>query len=83
MHYATTSDGVRIAYVSVGAGSPLVFGSNFMGDANRYCGGESHVREVTDRLAHLGWRVIRYDHRGMGFSDRDVKDLGLAQESAI
>jgi pimeloyl-ACP methyl ester carboxylesterase/DNA-binding CsgD family transcriptional regulator len=49
-----------------------------MGDANRYCGGESHVREVTDRLAHLGWRVIRYDHRGMGFSDRDVKDLGLA-----
>jgi pimeloyl-ACP methyl ester carboxylesterase/DNA-binding CsgD family transcriptional regulator len=78
MHYASTSDGVRIAYVSVGEGFPLVFASNIFGDANRYCGGFPHVREVTDRLVHLGWRVIRYDHRGMGASDRNVTDLSLA-----
>src|SRR5262245_28595215 len=78
MHYATTRDGVRIAYVSVGDGSPLVFGSNIFGDASRYCGGDPHVREMTDRLVHLGWRVIRYDHRGMGASDREVSDLSLA-----
>jgi pimeloyl-ACP methyl ester carboxylesterase/DNA-binding CsgD family transcriptional regulator len=78
MHYATTSDGVRIAYVNVGDGPPLVFGSNIFGDASRYCGGDPHVREVTDRLVHLGWRVIRYDHRGMGASDRNVTDQGLA-----
>jgi len=77
MHYATTSDGVRIAYLSVGDGSPLVFGSNIFGDASRYCAGDPHVCEVTDRLAHLGWRVIRYDHRGMGASDRNVSDLSL------
>ena len=77
-HYATTTDGVRIAYVSVGDGSPLVFASNIFGDATAYRGGFPHVREVTDRLVQLGWRVIRYDHRGMGASDRGVTDLGLA-----
>ena len=78
MRYATTNDGVRIAYISVGDGLPLVFASNIFGDASRYDGGHPHVREVTDRLVHLGWRVIRYDHRGMGASDRNVADLGLA-----
>ena len=83
LHYATTTDGVRIAYVSVGDGSPLVFASNIFGDASRYCGGHPHVREVTDRLVHLGWRVIRYDHRGMGASDRNVRTWALPHESAI
>jgi pimeloyl-ACP methyl ester carboxylesterase/DNA-binding CsgD family transcriptional regulator len=69
---------VRIAYVSVGEGFPLVFASNIFGDAIRYCGGSPHVREVTDRLVHLGWRVILHDHRGMGASDRNVTDLSLA-----
>ena len=78
LHYASTSDGVRIAYVSVGEGFPLVFASNIFGDATGYCGGFPHVREVTDRLVDLGWCVIRYDHRGMGASDRDVTDLSLA-----
>ena len=82
MHYATTSDGVRIAYLSVGDGSPLVFGSNIFGDASRYCGGHPHVREVTDRLVHLGWRVIRYDHRGMGASDREAPNLRLERRWA-
>ena len=77
MHYAVTSDDVRIAYVSVGDGPPLVFASNIFGDATRYCDGFPPVRELTDRLAQLGWRVIRYDHRGMGASDRNVADLGL------
>jgi pimeloyl-ACP methyl ester carboxylesterase len=77
IQYATASDGVRIAYVSVGEGAPLVFASNIFGDATRYLKENAHVREVTDRLARLGWRVIRYDHRGMGASDRDVGDVGL------
>ena len=77
MHYAVTSDDVRIAYVTVGDGPPLVFASNIFGDATRYCDGLPPVRAFTDRLAQLGWRVIRYDHRGMGASDRNVADLGL------
>jgi pimeloyl-ACP methyl ester carboxylesterase/DNA-binding CsgD family transcriptional regulator len=47
------------------------------GDANFYRAAWPHVKEVTDQLAALGWRVIRFDHRGMGASDRDVSDLSL------
>jgi DNA-binding NarL/FixJ family response regulator len=36
------------------------------------------MKEVTDRLVTRGWRVIRYDVRGMGYSDRHVADVGLA-----
>ena len=32
MRYATTSDGVRIAYMSLGDGPPVVFASNIFGD---------------------------------------------------
>ena len=77
MQYATTSDGVRIAHVSFGDGPPLVFASNIFGDLNSYRHGWPHTMDVTDRLVGLGWRVIRYDVRGMGSSDRDVVDLGL------
>src|SRR4051812_49301355 len=77
VQYTTASDGVRIAYISVGEGTPLVFASNIFGDATRYLSENGHVRQVTDRLARLGWRGIRYDHRGMGASDRDVDDVGL------
>jgi pimeloyl-ACP methyl ester carboxylesterase/DNA-binding CsgD family transcriptional regulator len=77
MQYATTSDGVRIAYISLGDGPPLVFASNIFGELNGYRIGWPHTRDVTDRLVGLGWRVIRYDVRGMGSSDRDVEDLSL------
>jgi pimeloyl-ACP methyl ester carboxylesterase len=77
MQYVTTSDGVRIAYHVIGDGPPLVFASNLFGDANFYRLAWPHVREVTDQLVALGWRVIRYDQRGMGASDRNVSDWSL------
>jgi pimeloyl-ACP methyl ester carboxylesterase/DNA-binding CsgD family transcriptional regulator len=77
MQYTTTSDGVRIACISLGDGPPLVFASNIFGDAQGYRIGWPHLRDVTDSLVGLGWRVIRFDHRGMGSSDRDVQDLSL------
>src|SRR4051812_43161697 len=77
LQYAATSDGVRIAYVSLGDGPALVWASNIYGEANGYRLGFPHVKEVTDRLVGLGWRVIRYDVRGMGLSETDVSDLSL------
>jgi pimeloyl-ACP methyl ester carboxylesterase/DNA-binding CsgD family transcriptional regulator len=77
MQYVTTSDGVRIAYLTFGDGPPLVFASNIFGDANFYRMAWPHVREITDELVALGWRVIRYDQRGMGASDRNVSDWSL------
>jgi pimeloyl-ACP methyl ester carboxylesterase len=77
MQYVKTSDDVNIAYLSLGEGPPIVFASNIFGDAHNYHRGWPHVRDVTDRLVGLGWRVVRYDHRGMGFSDRHVADLSF------
>ena len=75
--YATTSDGVGIAYVRVGDGDPVVFSSNFGGDVHNYPVAGSEQRGLTDRLAALGWAVVRHDTRGMGASDRDITDWGL------
>ena len=77
IQYATTSDAVRIAFTSLGSGPPVVFASNIFGELNAYRVGWPSCREVTDRLVALGWRVIRYDVRGMGSSDRDIQDLSL------
>src|SRR5262245_23088326 len=77
LRYATTTDGVRIAYLSLGDGPPVVFASNIFGDASGYCGGLPS-NEIFDRIVALGWRVIMHDPRGMGGSDRNVEDHSLA-----
>jgi pimeloyl-ACP methyl ester carboxylesterase/DNA-binding CsgD family transcriptional regulator len=77
LRFARTSDGVNIAYFSAGRGPAIVFGSNIWGDANFYALPHPHTRRMTDALVDLGWRVIRYDHRGLGSSQRDVEDLSL------
>jgi len=74
IRFCTTSDGVRIAYATVGKGPPLV----------RALGWFTHLefewqtifRPVIEAFAqkHL---YVRYDGRGMGLSDRDVKDFSL------
>lgn len=66
IHYATTRDGVHVVYMSLGDGPPLVFASNIFGELSAYLGGWPPAQEVTNRLVNLGWRVIRYDVRGMG-----------------
>ncbi len=77
LQYARTTDGVNIAFFSVGDGRPIVFASNIFGDAHLYGLEWPHVRSITDKLCALGWRVVRHDHRGMGSSDRCVEDLSL------
>ena len=77
IRYAKTSDGVSIAYCVMGEGQPLVYASNVWGDVHWYLHNEPTRREV-DRLIASGWRVVRYDGRGFGSSDRDVSDFSLA-----
>ena len=77
IQYATTTDGVRIAFMSLGTGPAVVLASNVFGQLTAYQVGWPACKETTDRLVALGWRVILYDVRGMGLSDRDVEDLSL------
>ncbi len=78
IQYVKTRDGSSIAFIELGKGSPVVFASNIFGDLQSYRGGIPHVRLVSDRLADSGYHVVRYDVRGMGASDREVADIGLA-----
>lgn len=75
VRYGRTVDGVDIGYSTAGRGAPVLFASN-------PC--ELHensphpqTQHMTEALVRLGWRVIRYDLRGMGASDRHVADMTL------
>jgi pimeloyl-ACP methyl ester carboxylesterase/DNA-binding CsgD family transcriptional regulator len=77
VRYCTSADGTRIAFTVFGGGEPplvLVPHAGF--------GGLSHdmrVPQVRARLERLaeGQRVVAYDARGRGLSDRNVGDLSL------
>ena len=73
--FCTTKDRVSIAYACVGDGQPLV----------RALGWFSHLelewewpagRRFWERLAHRH-RLVRYDGRGIGLSDRHIEEVSL------
>jgi pimeloyl-ACP methyl ester carboxylesterase len=78
IEYAKTSDGVGIAYFSLGDGPPIVFASDIFGDVHHYNLPYPSIRRMTDELVERGWRVVRHDLRGMGSSDRNVEDMSHA-----
>ncbi len=77
IQYAKTSDGVSIAYAVFGEGPAIVRPSAGFGDVHMYSVGMTPVAQSTDRLVSLGWRVIMYDGRGMGSSDRSNLDFSF------
>lgn len=75
--FAQTSDGVRIAYATTGQGSPIV---NVLGWATHIEGGfNSPLYDAAGLLpmSSAHYLFVRYDGRGFGLSDRDVKDFSL------
>lgn len=76
IRFCTTPSGVTLAHASLGAGPPLVKVANWL----------THLEFD---LASPVWRpwlerfsrhfsLVRYDQRGCGLSDRDVRELSLA-----
>ena len=74
IQYAKTKDGVSIAYATMGEGRPLVIVT-----AWPFCHLEAEWWIPTLRLWHErmaeGMRLVRYDARGSGLSQREVDDL--------
>src|SRR3972149_10670560 len=75
IRFCKTSDGVRIAYATVGEGQPLVKAANWL--SHLEFDWRSPVwRHWLEELArdHL---LVRYDERGCGLSDWTVEDFSF------
>lgn len=75
IQFCKASDGVSLAYSSVGTGPAIVKAANWMNHLE--LDWQSPVwRHLLHELAGHG-RVIRYDERGTGLSDRKAPDLSF------
>ena len=73
--FCTATDGVSIAYASIGTGPPFVKAANWMNHLEHDA--TSPVwRHVIDEFSR-DHEFIRYDERGTGLSDRTVEGLSL------
>ena len=75
IHFCTASDGVRIAYAGVGKGPPLVKAANWLNHLEYDW--QSPIWSHVLRAFAARYRLIRYDERGNGLSDWDVKDISF------
>jgi len=74
IQYATTSDGVSIAYSVIGEGAPLVHLPWFPLSHLQAEWRVPEIRRWRERLAE-GRMLVRFDGRGGGLSDHDVTDF--------
>lgn len=75
IQFCPASDGVNIAYAATGNGPPLVRVANWLTHLNHDW--ESPVWSHWFAELARGHRLVRYDPRGTGLSDRAVDDLSL------
>lgn len=75
VHFCTASDGVRIAYAEVGQGSPLLKTANWLNHLEYDW--ESPIWNPFFQAIAAEHRLVRYDARGNGLSDWDVKDISF------
>ena len=75
IRYCTTSDGVRLAYAMTGNGPPLVKASNWLTHLDFEWGSPIWRHWYTALSLHH--RLVRYDERGNGMSQRDVSDVSF------
>jgi pimeloyl-ACP methyl ester carboxylesterase/DNA-binding winged helix-turn-helix (wHTH) protein len=75
IRYCTTPDHVRLAYATIGSGPPLVKASNWLTHLDFEWDSPIWRHWWTALSAHH--RVVRYDERGNGLSQRDVTDLSF------
>ncbi len=75
IHFAKSGDGARIAYATSGEGEPLVKAANWLSHIEYDWDSPVWRHWLHDLSAHV--RLIRYDERGCGLSDRDVADLSF------
>ena len=75
IRYCTTRDGVSIAFATVGSGLPIVKTANWLSHLEHDW--RSPVwRHVLQGLS-AQHRLVRYDERGTGLSERDISEMSV------
>jgi pimeloyl-ACP methyl ester carboxylesterase/DNA-binding winged helix-turn-helix (wHTH) protein len=75
IRFCTTDDGARLAYATMGAGTPLVRAAHWMTHVDYDLRSPVWRHWLTDLSARQ--MLVRYDERGCGLSDHDVTDFSL------
>jgi class 3 adenylate cyclase/pimeloyl-ACP methyl ester carboxylesterase len=75
IRFCSSSDGVQIAYASIGQGPPLVKTGNWMTHLEKDL--ESPIWRHLWRDLASNHTLVRYDARGMGLSDWDVDEISF------
>ncbi len=75
IRFCTTSDGLTIAYATLGEGPPVVYATGWPTHLELEWQAPSS-RSFLEALAE-GCTLIRYDMRGTGLSDRETTDFSL------
>ncbi len=82
VQFTRTRDGVSIAYSIMGEGPVIIFLTGFVSHLEVEVTGEP-VSRFLDQLAGEGRRrLVRFDWRGTGLSDREVSDVSSAARVA-
>lgn len=75
VRFCRTSDGVHLAFSAVGSGPPLVKTANWLNHLE--FDWQSPVWSPLFMRLAAQYRLVRYDERGTGLSDRDVPDFSF------
>ena len=75
IQYCTAPDGVRLAYTLRGKGPPIVRAAHWFTHIE-HDATSAVMRHFVLGLSH-GHRLLRYDQRGNGLSQRDVNDISF------
>src|SRR5262245_59362427 len=77
VQFCTTSDGVKIAYTTIGEGPPLVLVPGWVSHLELNWE-NTDTRARNEKLAN-DFTLVQYDKRGTGLSGRDVDDFSLGK----
>jgi serine/threonine protein kinase/alpha-beta hydrolase superfamily lysophospholipase len=75
IQFCVTGDGVRLAYASAGSGYPLVKAANWLNHLDYEWDSPLWRHWLVEMTRHH--RLIRYDERGNGLSQWDVKQMSF------
>jgi len=75
IQFCTANDGVRIAYATIGEGTPIVKAANWLSHLEHDW--DSPIWSPLFRELAVDHHFIRYDERGNGLSDWDVSNISF------